>query len=269
MRHQPLTLPPGEKFRLADFDPGDTGSYAKKAEAADEVARNLLRLYELQEILYAQGKHALLVVLQAMDTGGKDGTVEHVMGTVNPQGAQVTAFKVPTEEELAHDFLWRVHRAVPRRGMVGVFNRSHYEDVLVVRVHNLVPKEVWSRRYKRINEFELSLADAGVSMVKLFLHISKEEQAERLRERQRDPTKQWKFNPGDLEERKLWSEYVEAYEDALTLCNTRLAPWYVIPANHKWYRNLVVSRLLCETLEKLDLRYPDPPAGIEKYVIPD
>lgn len=269
MNPKDFTLPPGEPFRLADFDPGDTGRYKKKKEAKSKVKDNLKHLRELQEMLYAQGRHALLIVLQAMDAGGKDGTIKHVMGAYNPQGVQVTPFKVPTEEELAHDFLWRVHKAVPRRGMIGIFNRSHYEDVLVVRVHELVPEMVWRKRYDHINAFERLLADSGVTIVKFFLHISKAEQAERLRERQTRPDKQWKFSPGDLDERKLWEDYMAAFEEALTRCNTGYAPWYVIPANRKWYRNLVVSRILIETMESIGLDYPAPVPDIESYMIPD
>ncbi|MBN1285610.1 MAG: polyphosphate kinase 2 family protein [Anaerolineae bacterium] len=269
MTVQPFTLPPGETFRLKDFDPDFTGAYKKKKDAKTQTAENLARLRELQEMLYAQDKHALLIVLQAMDAGGKDGAIKHVMGAYNPQGVQVTSFKAPTEEELAHDFLWRVHKAAPRRGMVGIFNRSHYEDVLVVRVHNLAPEAVWRQRYDHINAFERLLADAGVTVVKFFLYISKEEQAERLRERQRTPEKQWKFAPGDLDERKRWGDYMAAFEEALTRCNTKSAPWYVIPANHKWHRNLAVSQVLVNTMEAMDLRYPDPIPDIESYEIPD
>jgi PPK2 family polyphosphate:nucleotide phosphotransferase len=267
MSRQPLTLAPGKKFHLADFDPGFTATYESRKKAKKQTAKNLERLNELQEMLYAQGEHALLIVLQAMDTGGKDGTIKHVMGAFNPQGVQVTSFKVPTEEELAHDFLWRVHKAVPRQGMVGIFNRSHYEDVLVVRVHELVPEKVWRKRYEYINDFERLLLDNKVTIVKFFLHIGKEEQAERLRARQQTPSKQWKFSPSDLKERDLWAAYMTAYEDALSHCNTEYAPWYVIPANRKWYRNLAVSEVLVETLEKLDLCYPDPAPDIDSYVI--
>jgi PPK2 family polyphosphate:nucleotide phosphotransferase len=266
---QAFTLPPGQHFDLADFDPEYTGRYKNKKEAQKRTEKNLERLHTLQEMLYAQDKHALLIVLQAMDGGGKDGTIEHVAGAFNPQGVTVTPFKVPTEEELAHDFLWRVHPHTPQRGMIGIFNRSHYEDVLIVRVKGLVPEAVWQKRYAHINHFERLLADGGVTIVKFFLHISKAEQAKRLRERQHTPEKQWKFLPGDLEQRKLWDDYMAAFEDALTQCNTEYAPWYVIPANHKWYRNLVASEILIETLEKLDLRYPDPIPDIESYVIPE
>ncbi|NPV67917.1 MAG: polyphosphate kinase 2 family protein [Anaerolineae bacterium] len=269
MKEQPLTLPPGKRFRLKDFDPGYTGTFGNKKEAAQELQQNLERLHSLQEMLYAQGKHALLIVLQAMDTGGKDGVIEHVMGAFNPQGVRVTSFKVPTEEELAHDFLWRIHAAVPRRGMIGIFNRSHYEDVLVVRVKNLAPEEVWQRRYDHINAFERLLADSGVTIVKFYLHISKQEQKERLLERRNTPEKQWKFAPGDLEERTRWDDYMAAFEDALTRCNQDYAPWYVIPSDRKWYRNLIISRVLIETMEKMELAYPTPPPDIEKYEIPD
>jgi len=267
MAKQSLTVTPGKKFRLQDFDPDYTGGYEDKEEAKKETRKNLERLTELQEMLYAQGKKTLLIVLQGMDSAGKDGTIRSVMGAFNPQGVQVCPFKVPSAEELAHDYLWRVHKVTPRRGMVAIFNRSHYEDVLVVRVDKLVPEEVWAKRYDHINDFERLLTDNGVTICKFFLHISKEEQAERFRERQQTPSKQWKFSPGDLEVRKLWDDYQAAYEDALTRCNTRYAPWYVVPANRNWYRNLVVSDVLVETMEKMGLKYPDPVPNIESYVI--
>lgn len=269
MTKQPLTLSPGERFRLPQFDPGWTGTFERKGDAKDRMEDNTERLNELQEMLYAQNQHALLIVLQGMDSAGKDGTIKHVMGAFNPQGVHVTSFNVPTEEEYAHDFLWRVHKVTPRRRMVGIFNRSHYEDVLAARVLEIVPESVWSKRYAQINEFERLLAECGVTIVKLYLHISKEEQAERLRARQQTPSKQWKFSPGDLEQRKLWDRYVAAFEDALTRCNTDYAPWYVIPANRKWYRNLVVSQVLIQTMENIGLRYPDPVPDIESYVIPE
>ena len=264
-----LTRAAGDPFRLDSVDPGDCGPFRRKQDAREETAKNLKRLQELQEMLYAQGERALLIILQGMDAGGKDGTIKHVMGAFNPQGVQVTGFKVPTEKELAHDFLWRIHRATPRRGMIGIFNRSHYEDVLVVRVRSLVPKAVWKKRYRHINEFERMLAESGMTIVKFFLCIGKEEQAKRLRERQERPEKQWKFAPGDLEARRSWDAYMRAYEDALTRCNTRCAPWYVIPANRKWYRNLAVSEVLVQTMESMNLRYPDPLPDIEAYEIPD
>jgi PPK2 family polyphosphate:nucleotide phosphotransferase len=264
-----FTRPPGKPFRLGEVDPGDTGSFKEKDEANEHLERHLERLNHLQQRLYAGGEHALLIVLQGMDTSGKDGTIRHVMGAFDPQGVRVTSFKAPSEEELEHDYLWRVHRATPRRGMVGIFNRSHYEDVLVVRVKALAPEEVWRPRYEQIVHFEELLAASGVTVVKLFLHISPGEQAERLRERQRDPEKQWKFRPGDLEDRKLWGHYREAYEEALTRCNTRRAPWYVVPADHKWYRNLVVSEILIATLEGLDLKLPEPTEDVASYEIPE
>ncbi len=269
MSDQPVTLAPGLKYKLQDFDPDWTGVFKSKGEARERTKENLKRLNELQEMLYAQNKYALLIVLQGMDTAGKDGVIKHVMGAFNPQGVQVASFKVPTEEEYAHDFLWRVHKVTPRQRMVGIFNRSHYEDVLAARVLKIVPKKVWSERFGHINEFERLLAADGVVIAKFYLHISKEEQAERLRARQQTPSKQWKFSPGDLEQRKLWGDYVAAFEDALTKCNTEHAPWYVIPANRKWYRNLAVSDVLVQTMEGMGLRYPEPVPDIESYVIPD
>ena len=268
MKSQSLSVPAGGRFHLDRFDPDSTGRFKSKTQAGKALEANLARLNELQELLYADGRHALLVVLQGMDTSGKDGAIEHVAGAFNPQGVSVTSFKVPTAEELAHDFLWRVHKAVPPRGMVGIFNRSHYEDVLVVRVRKLAPNAVWRARFEQINAFEKLLAASGVAVVKFFLHISRSEQRRRLEERQKDPGKQWKFNPGDLEERERWDDYMTAYEDALTRCNTADAPWFVVPADHKWYRNLVVSQILVERLGRLKLRYPPPPAKIGSYVIP-
>ena len=266
---QPLHLKPGTSVHLADFDPNYTGGYEHKKAAKDRLDHNRDRLRALQEVLYAEHKHALLIVLQAMDAGGKDGTIRHVMHGVNPQGVTVTSFKVPTAEELDHDFLWRIHQHAPRKGMIGIFNRSHYEDVLVVRVNELVPRAVWEGRYDHINAFERLLADSGVTILKFFLHISKDEQKERFQARLDDPTKHWKFSMGDLPVREQWNDYMAAYEDALTHCNTAWAPWYIVPANKKWYRNLVISSVLVETLERLDLRYPDPEPGLESVVIPD
>lgn len=269
MESRSFTVAPGRPFPLRDWDPNNTPGYDGQAEAKADIAANLQKLNDLQEMLYAQGKRALLVVLQGMDTAGKDGIIRHVMGAFDPQGVQVSSFKVPNEEELAHDYLWRVHKVTPRRGMVAIFNRSHYEDVLVVRVKELVAAKVWRKRYGHINEFEQLLSDNGVTIVKFYLHISKEEQAERLRDRQTDPKKQWKFNPGDLDERQRWDDYARAYEEALSRCNTAVAPWYVIPANRKWYRNLVVSQILISTMEEMGLAFPEPVADIDKYVIPE
>lgn len=266
---QSFLVTPGTQVSLADYDPAYTGNYKDKKAAESQLKRNTKRLQELQEVLWAEGKHALLIVLQAIDGGGKDGTIEHVMSGVNPQGCQVTSFKVPTEEELAHDYLWRVHKAVPRRGYIGIFNRSHYEDVLVVRVHNLVPPEVWGQRYEQINHFEKLLADTGTTILKFFLYISKEEQKRRFEKRLADPKKNWKFSLGDVKEREYWDEYMRAYEDALSKCSTPWAPWYIIPADHKWYRNLAVSQTIIETLEKLDMHFPPPLPDAGSIVIPD
>jgi PPK2 family polyphosphate:nucleotide phosphotransferase len=252
-------IKPGTKVDLDDFDPDDTSLVpgGKKA-AADETDKLLEKLHDLQELLFAEHQRKLLVVLQGMDTSGKDGTVRHVMGAFDPAGVRVVSFKKPTDEELAHDFLWRVHAKTPGKGEVVVFNRSHYEDVLVVRVHDLVPKNVWKKRYEQINEFEQMMAENGTIILKFFLHISKSEQKKRLQERIDDPTKRWKFQHGDIEERKLWSEYRNAYEDALTKTSTSWAPWWIIPANTKWYRNYLVGKILVDTLGKLDMQYPQP-----------
>jgi PPK2 family polyphosphate:nucleotide phosphotransferase len=266
---QSFLVPSGAQVRLADYDPGYSGEYHNKKAAEAELKRNRQRLQELQEVMWAEGKHALLIVLQALDAGGKDGTIRHVMRGVNPQGCQVNSFKVPTEEELEHDFLWRIHKAVPRRGYIGIFNRSHYEDVLVVRVHDLAPEAVWQQRYDQINHFEKLLADTGTTILKFFLYISKEEQKERFEARLRDPAKNWKFSMKDVQERDYWDDYVRAYEDALSRCSTSWAPWYIVPANRKWYRNLLVSQIIVDTLEKLEMRYPPPLPDAGEIVIPD
>jgi len=264
---QSLVVSPGKPIRLADFDPDDTGEYADKDAGERALKRNSERLLALQEVLWAEGKHSVLLVLQGMDASGKDGTIEHVFHGVNPQGCQVTSFKVPTREELDHDFLWRVHKAVPRRGMIGIFNRSQYEDVLVVRVENLASEEVWSKRYDQINHFEKLLADTGTLILKLYLHISAEEQKKRFEERRQDPAKVWKFSAEDVAKRRLWDGYMQAYEDALNRCSTPWAPWTIVPANRKWYRNLVVSKALIEALESLDMHYPPPEPGIGEIEI--
>ena len=266
---QPFLVPSGAQINLADYDPGFSADYQTKRDTKVELKRNTKRLQELQQVMWAEGKHALLIVLQALDAGGKDGTIRHVMRGVNPQGCQVTSFKVPTKEELDHDYLWRVHKATPRRGYIGIFNRSHYEDVLVVRVHDLVPDVVWQQRYEQINHFEKLLADTGTTILKFFLYISKEEQKERFEARLRDPAKNWKFSMGDVKERGYWDDYIRAYEDALSRCSTPWAPWHVIPANHKWYRNLLISNIIVETMEKLDMRYPPPLPDADKIVVPD
>lgn len=249
---------PGERVRLENFDPDDTAGIDGKKTANKAVKKNIARLAELQYLLYAENKQALLVVLQAMDAAGKDGTIRHVMSGLNPQGCFVTPFKVPSALEADHGFLWRIHRAVPPKGEIGIFNRSHYEDVLVVRVHNLVPRAVWSKRYDQINEFEKLLADNNTRILKFFLHISKDEQKKRFQARLDDPTKHWKLSEGDFSERRYWDDYQKAYEDALSRCSTPWAPWFIIPANRKWFRNLAVSQIIVETLEGLKMKFPKP-----------
>ena len=254
--HEKHLAKPGHKVALREIDPAETGPYEHKRDMKEPLEACRKELIRLQELLYAEAKHSVLIVFQATDTGGKDGTIRHVMGGVNPQGCQVIPFKVPTPEELAHDYLWRIHKAIPPKRMIGIFNRSHYEDVLIVRVHNLVPEAVWSRRYDQINRFEDILAENHVVIRKFFLHISKDEQRKRLEARVGDKTKSWKVNPADFHERKRWAEYMKAYEEALTRCSTDRAPWFVVPANHKWFRNLAVSSILVETLETMDPRLP-------------
>jgi PPK2 family polyphosphate:nucleotide phosphotransferase len=259
---------PGSQVDLGQWDPNDKTAFAGAKKAGRKALLTLNeRLEELQELLYAEHKHKVLVVLQAMDTGGKDGTIRHVFEGVNPQGVKVAGFKVPTPEELTHDYLWRVHKRVPGKGEIVIFNRSHYEDVLVVRVHSLVPPKVWGRRYAQINNFERMLAEEGTIILKFFLHISKNEQKERLQARLDEPHKRWKFSLGDLEERKLWPEYIKAYEDVLSKTSTEWAPWYIVPANRKWYRNLVVGTVMVQTLEGLKMCYPQPEEDLNDVVI--
>jgi PPK2 family polyphosphate:nucleotide phosphotransferase len=259
---------PGSRVKLADYDPDDTrGDEQESVKAEKEALEG--RLEALQERLYAEGKHALLVVLQAMDGGGKDGTIRKVFDAVNPQGVRVVSFKQPSSEELAHDFLWRVHQQVPPKGYIGIFNRSHYEDVLVVRVNNLVPKRIWEKRYDQINHFEQSLAENGTRILKFFLHISKHEQKQRFQARLDEPEKHWKFSVGDLTVRQQWDDYMSAYEAVLSRCNTEYAPWHIVPANHKWYRNLVISRAIVNTLEDINPQYPAAESGLDQIVIPD
>lgn len=259
---------PNSQIKLHEMNPDDKSEFdGDKQDARAELEKLTDELDDLQERLYAEGKHAVLFVIQAMDTGGKDGTIRKVFGNINPQGCRVASFKAPSSTELAHDYLWRVHAALPRRGEIGIFNRSHYEDVLVVRVHKLVPKEVWEKRYAQINAFEKMLSEEGTTIVKFFLHISKEEQKQRLEERIADPTKHWKFNPGDLKERALWDDYQNAYQDALSQTSTEYAPWYVIPANRKWYRDVMVARIAHATLKHLDPQYPETKVDFSNIVI--
>ena len=253
-----LGIRPGRSARLAGRDPGATFGY-EKAAALAETQRQLARLGPLQDRLWAESKRAVLVVLQGIDAAGKDGTINKVMEAFNPQCCPVTSFKVPSTDELAHDYLWRVHQHVPKKGEIGIFNRSHYEDVLVVRVHGIVPRRVWARRFAQINEFERMLAETGTTIVKVFLNIDRDEQRQRFQARYDDPTKRWKFSMGDLDERKLWDDYQGAFEDALTRTSTRWAPWYVIPANRKWFRDLAVASILADTLAGLKPAYPPEP----------
>lgn len=262
-----FAVAPGSKVDLSKFDPADTDGFKKGDEVQERVAKNLDCISKLQYDLYAENKRSLLIVLQAMDAGGKDGTIRHVCSAMNPQGCHVTAFKAPTPEELEHDFLWRIHREVPRRGEIGVFNRSHYEDVLVVRVHNLAPKEVWSKRYDKINVFEEFLSDAGTHILKFFLHISKAEQLERLKARVVDPQKRWKVSLTDFEERKFWDDYQQAFEAALGKCSTKHAPWYIIPADKKWFRNLAVSEIVADAMKGFNMQTPEPTVDLTKIKI--
>jgi PPK2 family polyphosphate:nucleotide phosphotransferase len=244
-----LKIEPGKKVKLKDYDPSyDAGLDKEQGKA--EFAKLNAELDALQEELYAAGKHSVLMVLQGMDTSGKDGAIRNVLLNVNPQGCRVESFKVPTEEELAHDFLWRVHQVAPRKGILGVFNRSHYEDVLVVRVHKLVPEQVWKGRYEQINNFERLLADNHTIILKFFLHISKDEQEQRLLAREQEVEKAWKLSAGDWRERTYWDDYQHAYEDALTRCSSDYAPWYIVPANRKWFRNLAISEALVTRLKE-------------------
>ncbi len=267
MAKQPVRVPLGCKVRLKDYDAASTGGIKNKRTAAKELAENIAVLADLGYRLYAENRRSLLLVLQGMDTAGKDGTIRRVMQGFNPQSCQVTSFKQPSAEELAHDFLWRINRAVPRRGAIGIFNRSHYEDVLVVRVHELAPAAEWKTRYQRINDFERLLVEGGTTLVKIFLHISKKEQKKRLQSRLDDPQKRWKFSRADTRERKHWNQYQRAYEAVLSECNREYAPWHIVAADHKWHRNLQVSRILRETLETMDPRFPPPEKGLEHLVI--
>jgi PPK2 family polyphosphate:nucleotide phosphotransferase len=264
----PYLVEAGTRARLSDRDPDDTSGFDRtKPQAGKELKKLRQQLADLQARLWAEHQRGLLVVIQAMDTGGKDGTIRHVFSGVNPQGVRIFAFQAPTAREQARDYLWRVHERVPPKGTITIFNRSHYEEVLVVRVKSLVPESQWSRRYQHIREFERLLADEGTRIVKLYLHISKEEQRHRLQERIDNPEKNWKFRHGDLEDRALWDEFQQAYEVAIAETSTDYAPWYVVPANQKWYRNLVVSSILVKTLREMDPQYPGPEADLEGIVV--
>lgn len=253
---------PGTDVRLKDFDPRFADNHENKKAALQKIERLRKRMDDLQYKLYAERKHSLLICLQALDAGGKDGVVRHVIATMNPEGCRAISFKEPSKEELEHDFLWRIEQQAPRRGEVVIFNRSHYEDVLIVRVHDLVPKKVWSKRYEQINDFERHLVANNTHILKFFLHISKEEQLERFKQRLDDPARRWKISEADYTEREYWDDYMAAYEDALSKCSTGDAPWFVIPADHKWFRDLAISEIIVDTMEKLGIALPAPTVDI-------
>ena len=253
---------PGEKLRLDKLDPSFTGEHESEALAKEATEHSRDKLAHGQNLLYAEHKHSILIVLQAMDAGGKDGTIKHVFSGVNPQGVRVASFKQPTAADLAHDFLWRVHPHVPGRGEIAIFNRSHYEDVLVTRVHKLIDKATWTRRYRDIRDFESLLSENGSTVLKFFLNISKEEQLARFAQRLDDPGRNWKISEADYTEREFWDDYIEAFEDAIRATSTREAPWYVIPSNVKWFRNLAVSRIIADAMADLDLAYPPPSVNL-------
>ncbi len=267
MKHEALIVPPGKKIRLKDFDPADTGKYKGREEAQAKLETDICRLAEYQDILYAQNTYALLIIFQAMDAAGKDGTIKHVMSGVNPQGTQVYSFKTPSAEELDHDYLWRYHKTGPERGRIGIFNRSYYEEVLVVRVHPeflqaqqlpsaTVKKDIWKVRFKEINDFERYLARNGVQILKFFLNVSREEQRQRFLARLNTPEKNWKFSVNDVKERACWDDYQEAFEAVFNHTSTKWAPWYVIPANHKWFAHAAVADIIISKLKSLNLQYP-------------
>ena len=263
-------IQPGHAFKLSEWDANDQSEFKGDKKSAESQTADLVKeLDRLQDLLYAEHQHKLLIVLQGMDTAGKDGTIRHVFSGVNPQGVRVASFKQPTPEEHAHDFLWRIHQQMPKTGEIVIFNRSHYEDVLVVRVHGLISKDDCRRRYADINAFEHMLADEGTTLLKFFLHIDKAEQKKRLQERLDEKSKHWKFSADDLKERKLWKDYQQAYADALSATSTAWAPWYIIPANRKWYRNWLISKILVECLKELKMAYPKSVPGLEKIVIED
>jgi PPK2 family polyphosphate:nucleotide phosphotransferase len=259
-------IEPGKKFKLADFSPDDLGDFdGKKQKGMEKLTGYRADIDSLQELMYSEHRHRLLIVLQAMDGGGKDGTIRAVFDGVNPQGVRITSFKAPSPVELDHDYLWRIHSQTPGKGEIVVFNRSHYEDVLVVRVHNLVPKEIWSKRYQQINDFERQLSEEGTTILKFFLNISLDEQKKRFLDRLEMPEKRWKFNAGDLAERKLWPEYMKAFEEAIQKTSTKWAPWYVVPANRNWYRNLIVASVIAETMKAMKMEYPNPQIDVEAF----
>jgi len=247
---------PGAKVRLSKIDPSYTGKHETQEKASLEIWKHVERMDKLQYLLYADGNRSLLVVLQALDAAGKDGVIRHLFSGMNPEGTSVFGFKQPSKDEASHDFLWRAHLRTPSKGEVVIFNRSHYEDVLVLRVHKLVEHAVWSKRYDLINDFEKMLMQNGTTILQFYLHISPEEQLKRFNQRLEDPSRHWKISDGDYSERELWPEYVDAYEDAMELTSTKCAPWYVIPSNHKWFRNLAVSQIIADTMDEMGLKLP-------------
>lgn len=255
---------PGSKVHLARIDPDDTAEHKDKQRAAMQVEKLDQQLRDLQYLLYAEGKQSLLICLQALDAAGKDGTINHVLGSMNPQGARVHGFKVPSKEESAHDFLWRIEQQAPKKGEVVIFNRSHYEDVLVTRVHGLIPKQVWKARYAMIRDFEARLHANGTRIIKFFLHISPQEQLRRFKQRLDDPSRRWKISEFDYAERELWGDYTDAYEDAISQTSTKDAPWFIIPANRKWFRNLAVARIVRDTLQSMNMQLPAPTVDIKE-----
>jgi PPK2 family polyphosphate:nucleotide phosphotransferase len=251
-------VPFDKEITIKDFNPDDTLDYKSADDVREDFKELNLKMIDLQELIYAEKKRSLLIIFQAMDAGGKDGTIKHVMRGINPQGCTVTCFKAPNDEEKSHDYLWRVHQRVPGRGYIGIFNRSHYEEVLITRTHKLIDHDEVKRRFEQINDFEDMLTENGTTVLKFFLNISREEQRQRLQERLDDKEKHWKFDPADINERALWHEYIKAYEDIFTYCNKKHAPWFVIPSNKKWFRNLSVAKIIVQTLENLDMKFPKP-----------
>jgi PPK2 family polyphosphate:nucleotide phosphotransferase len=258
-----LIVKPDSKIRLKHFDPGYHGKHESRESAQPEIQKHIQKMQELQYLMYAENKHSLLIVLQGLDAAGKDGVVRHVLTGMNPSGCVAVNFKQPTAEDLDHDFLWRVHPHVPGKGSVAIFNRSHYEDVLVARVHNLVPEKVWSKRYDQINDFEQLIAtENNTTILKFFLHISKEEQLERFKKRLDDPARQWKISDSDYKERDYWKDYIAAFEDVLTKTSTEHAAWFIIPSNHKWFRDLSISKIIASTMEEMDMHFPKPTVNL-------
>jgi PPK2 family polyphosphate:nucleotide phosphotransferase len=255
---------PGSTVDLSKVDAGFKDKHETHQDALAEIEAHNQKMHDLQYLMYAEDRRSLLIVLQGRDAAGKDGTINHVLGAMNPQGCSVTGFKVPSKDEAAHDFLWRYHKHTPGKGQVAIFNRSHYEDVLVVRVHDLMPKSIWSKRYNHINDFEQMLSENGTHILKFYLHIDADEQLRRFKQRIDDPARHWKISEGDYAERPYWDAYTKAFEAALSKCSTEHAPWFIIPSNHKWFRNLAVSKIVTETLESLHMKFSEPTVDIDQ-----